>query len=140
MIFRKFEHGGKPERLDLRSLGSVVRKQDDPPALRRDKTPNAIESAVALDAEHRAHEKRLAHIKSMGWTLTEEGWVLNQDDPRWHKQARILIPYSYDVTFEEGIRCAYGRQKLLEAEALADEAASRGRPMMTFAAQQEQVS
>jgi hypothetical protein len=118
MISPKFEHDGKPERLDLRSLGTVIPKQDPPPPP-RDKHANAVENAVTLDAEQRAHAKRLAYIREAGWVLTEEGWILNQDDPRWAKQARVLIPYSDDVTYEEGVRCAYGRQKLLEAEALA---------------------
>jgi hypothetical protein len=112
------EHDGKPERLDLRSLGTVVPKQP-PPAPPRDKRPNAVDQGVLNAAEREAHERRLAHIKANGWALTEEGWILNQDDPRWHKQARILVPYAEGVSFEDGVRSAYGRQKFLEAEALA---------------------
>ena len=53
--------------------------------------------------------------------LNEEGWVLDTSDPRWHKHSRILVPYSEDVSYEEGVRVAYNQQRLLEAEELARE-------------------
>lgn len=85
------------------------------PVVRRD----ALAAGVALQAEREAHERRLGYLAEHGWTLTEEGLVKDTSDSRWHKQSRILVPYYEGVSFEEGVRTAYGRQKHLEAEELA---------------------
>jgi hypothetical protein len=85
-------------------------------------------AVLSPEAEDEAHKQRLAHIKEKGWELTPEGWVLDQSDTRWHKQARKVIEYSPDVSFEEGVRAAWNHQKLLEAQELArDQRNERGR-------------
>jgi len=82
---------------------------------------NAVETAVAEQASLEAHNRRLAYIQEQGWRVTPEGIMLDTSDPRWSKRDRILVAYDPAVTFEQGVRSAYDRQKALEAEALATE-------------------
>jgi hypothetical protein len=84
-------------------------------------------SDLSADETPEAHERRWAHLQASGWRLTEEGLVLDTSDPRWHKSGRILVPYAEGVPFEEGVRAAYGRQKMIEAQELAREQRERKR-------------
>ena len=102
------------------------RRKDEGPApiLAVDLTPRSWAPAPkppSPEQEKADCDRRWAYLKEQGWKLTEEGLVLDTSDSRWSKTDRILIEYVEGLPFHEGVRAAYMRQKMLEAEKLARE-------------------
>ena len=102
----------------LRPLHNAPERTSKPVAKR---APNALERGASEAAEREAHLRRLAYIKGAGWELKPEGWVLDTYDTRWSKSSREIVPYDENVSFEEGVRSAFNRQRAIEFMELAAE-------------------